>query len=193
MPNPCKLPALLAAVLALTACADQPPASSGIVISPKVPSLEANRAGAGDVGDSVKTLTAPKTHSLDTVRIGPGDVGDAVTTATAIWGVGMVEQNPLISPLGDAAPLALIPLKYGAKKVLVAIGQTLSVETGGALATCSNVAGIAGIAIIPALTIGAVCAIVYHQHTIRDYEEKTGRNIHGQLLQDTISPVVKEQ
>lgn len=125
-----------------------------------------------------------ESHRMDKIGLGLGDAADAGTTAIGLWTNAAEEINPILAPAGAAAPVVVLPLKYGAKKALHAAGTTAaranySVDTAGALAACSNVAVLAGTALPPALAFGAACYMAYGQYLRDQYELDTGHTLDG--------------
>jgi hypothetical protein len=118
----------------------------------------------------------PLTKMSEGVRLGPADFGDMGTTAAGVWSGVAEEANPLFAWSGDAVPFVGLAGKWGLKKLFVATGSNafeanLSVETGGAVGTCANIATLAGAAAPPALAIGVACGLIYRSEAIRKERE----------------------
>lgn len=128
-------------------------------------------------------LKVPARDRMDHVRIGPADFADAGSTAVGLAS-GLVEANPIAAAAGNAAPLVLIPLKYGAKKVMVASGFTPAranwlVETAGTFATCNNLAALSGGVPPVAIGVGIICGVIYAEQSKSRYERRNSRSLDG--------------
>lgn len=130
----------------------------------------------GGIFLSSATSKGRQDEGPEQARVAAADIGDAVTTGYGIFSGLAREANPILAPLGDALPFLAIPIKYGLKKVLIAGGMEAakanrSVETGGAVGTCANIATLAGVAPPVAVPVGLACGIAYSKTS----EEKLRR------------------
>lgn len=128
-------------------------------------------------------LKVPDRDRMDEVRIGPADFADAGSTAVGLAS-GLVEANPIAAAAGNAAPLVLIPLKYGVKRVMVASGVTPAranwlVETAGTFATCNNLAALSGGVPPVAIGVGIICGVIYAEQSKSRYERRNSRSLDG--------------
>lgn len=127
--------------------------------------------------------TSPAHDRMDRVRLAPADFADAGSTAVSLAS-GLVEVNPIAAAAGNAAPLALIPLKYGVKKVMVASGVTPAranwiVETAGTFATCNNLVALSGGVPPVAIGVGIICGVIYAEQSKYKYERRNARSLDG--------------
>ncbi|WP_417480744.1 hypothetical protein [Maricaulis maris] len=177
----------LAVTFALGACTEKQPV---VMTSGTVPAVEApDQKAVIEASSDTQALPASEvdagtTHRLDKVRLGPGDHGDALTTGYGIWSGVATEANPALAPFGDALPLVVLPIKFGLKKLLVAGGTAparanVTIESVGAIGTCSNIAVLSGAAFAPAISLGLFCAMVYGDVLTKGYEKDTGRTLDG--------------
>ena len=97
-------------------------------------------------------------------KVTPGEIGDSVTTAVAL-GNGAVELNPLLSGMGDAAPIVSLVGKQVVKAALIESGY--EPETINAIsdslswgATCNNLVIIGGGSGGLGLAAGLICLAV---------------------------------
>ncbi|SDI93798.1 hypothetical protein SAMN04488245_13221 [Alloyangia pacifica] len=177
----------LAVTFALGACTQSQPVvmTSGTVPVVETPDEQAVIEATKDTETLPGSGTEAATiHRLDKVRLGPGDHGDALTTGYGIWSGVATEANPVLAPFGDAVPLLVLPVKFGLKKLLVAGGTAparanVTIESVGAIGTCSNIAVLSGAAFAPAISLGLFCAIIYGDMLTKGYEKDTGRTLDG--------------
>ena len=100
-------------------------------------------------------------------NVKPIDLADAGTTAVII-AQGGVEMNPVIGVAGNAAsPLVAIAVKSGLRYTMRGVlpegVADHSVDLGGYVGTCNNLAVLAGVATFPtSLIYGAACGLGYH-------------------------------
>jgi hypothetical protein len=121
--------------------------------------------GDQDMSTAMEAFVSQDSNEL---RLSFPDMGDALTTTVGLVSNMATEINPALSPFGNLAGLASIPIKMGIKQALVNSGKSPArsqylVDRVGVISTCSNIMVLAGVALPVSLLSGIVCAKEYNK------------------------------